>query len=188
MLNLDTILALIRHFFVSNVTNVNILVCEDQVDAPEQLLNYLQQVYADVQANGRITVSHKDGEAIALQMTSDEGVHQFQISRQDEKFYLSKIDAFAMKVTGESPALFIYHQDKVGVIAAVTAKLSERDINIARLDVHRRGKGQDALLVMELDVPIDPAGRQELTHLQNVTHVDYYLPPRDLQQLPGSIS
>jgi L-serine deaminase len=180
MSNLDHILSLIRHFFVSNLQEVRILVCEDQVPNPQEVLEHLLHIYSDVSVSGRIGVSHKNGEAIDLQIVSDEGSQRFQISQAEDHYFLSRMNDFPMKVTGESPTLFLYHEDHVGVIAAVTSLLSERDINIARLDVHRRGKGQLALLVMELDSPIDPQDRQKLAQLPHITHVEYYLPPASL--------
>jgi L-serine deaminase len=181
MSNLDNILLLIRHFFVSHIQEVRILVCEDQVDEPKRILDHLLHVYTDVEVEGRIGVSHKHGEAIDLQIMSAEGMQRFQISCVDGQYYLSRLNDFTMKVTGEAPTLFVYHEDHVGVIAAVTALLSERDINIARLDVQRRGKGQLALLVIEMDSPIDPIDRQKLAQLSHITHVEYYLPPQSLR-------
>lgn len=65
---------------------------------------------------------------------------------------LQEIDGFPVKITGELPALVIFHRDVHGVVAAVAALLAERKINIASMTLGRKSRGGMASLVAELDM------------------------------------
>ncbi len=65
-----------------------------------------------------------------------------------------QVDGFDLHLTGESPALLIFHQDAYGTIASVTRLLAESAINISHMEVARAKKGQDALMVIETDQPV----------------------------------
>jgi D-3-phosphoglycerate dehydrogenase len=53
--------------------------------------------------------------------------------------------------------LVVQHEDRPGVIAAISTLLASNDINIARIELGRdRPRGQ-AVMLMEIDDPIDGA-------------------------------
>lgn len=70
---------------------------------------------------------------------------------------ICEVDGFALKLSGESPALLIFHIDTYGTIASVTTLLAEKKINISHMEVSRLEKGRLALMVIETDqsVPDD---------------------------------
>jgi L-serine dehydratase len=63
------------------------------------------------------------------------------------------VDDFDVKFTGASPTLVISHADRPGMVAEVTALLRERQINIAAMDVDRKGRNGEAMTVLEIDSP-----------------------------------
>ncbi len=65
---------------------------------------------------------------------------------------LQEIDGFPVKITGELPALVIFHRDVHGVVAAVAARLADKKINIASMTLGRKSRGGLASLVAELDM------------------------------------
>ncbi len=71
-----------------------------------------------------------------------------------------RVDGFDLRLTGESPALLIFHQDAYGVIASVTQILALSHINISHMEVSRNEKGREALMVIETDqqVPAEITG------------------------------
>ncbi|MCX7568435.1 L-serine ammonia-lyase, iron-sulfur-dependent subunit beta [Tumebacillus sp. DT12] len=69
-----------------------------------------------------------------------------------------EIYGFQVKITGSYPTLVIPHADRYGVVAAVTAILSAHQLNISTMEVARRGRGSDALMVIGTDeMPPDDA-------------------------------
>jgi len=62
-----------------------------------------------------------------------------------------EIDGFKVKMTASYPTLVIPHTDRYGVVAAVTAILSNHHLNISVMEVSRRGRGSDALMVISTD-------------------------------------
>ncbi|NLX83735.1 MAG: L-serine ammonia-lyase, iron-sulfur-dependent, subunit beta [Clostridiales bacterium] len=67
---------------------------------------------------------------------------------------ITRVDGFDLRLSGESPALLIFHQDAFGAIAAVTQLLAYAQVNISHMEVSRAQRGQDALMVIETDQPI----------------------------------
>lgn len=65
-----------------------------------------------------------------------------------------EINGFQVEVDGTYTVLVTRHRDEPGVIAEVTKVLAIHGINIAFLDVSRRARGSEALLLAETDDPI----------------------------------
>ncbi len=70
---------------------------------------------------------------------------------------ITQVDSFHLRLSGEAPALLIFHRDAYGTIAPVTQQLAENCINISHMEVSRSERGRDALMVIETDqqVPED---------------------------------
>lgn len=68
---------------------------------------------------------------------------------------ITRVDGFDLRLSGEAPALLIFHQDAYGTIASVTRILAENAINISHMEVARAERGQDALMVIETDQPVN---------------------------------
>ena len=64
---------------------------------------------------------------------------------------LSAIDGVPVDVAGEYPTLFVRHDDKPGMLAALTGALSAQHINIATIRTFRNARGGDAYTVVEVD-------------------------------------
>ena len=67
------------------------------------------------------------------------------------KVRLQSINGFKTELDGALEALLVLHQDTRGVIAGVAAILAAWGFNIASMTSHRTDKGDDALLVVEVD-------------------------------------
>jgi len=66
-------------------------------------------------------------------------------------FLIQELDDFQVSLNGELDALLVLHHDEVGVIACVSKALAFHGINIASILSHRKEKGDEALLVVEMD-------------------------------------
>lgn len=75
------------------------------------------------------------------------------------------IDGFDVSVDGSYSVLMTRHRDEPGVIAEITRVLAHHHINIAFLDVSRKVRGSDALLIAETD---DPLPREAVDHVSQL--------------------
>lgn len=64
---------------------------------------------------------------------------------------LSRINGVDVDITGEYDTIFVAHRDTPGVLAALTVRLSEHDVNIAFMRTYRTERGGAAYTVFELD-------------------------------------
>lgn len=75
-----------------------------------------------------------------------------------------EVDGFAVSLTGRLPTLVVYADDVPGTIAAIAGMFAERNLNLATMHVDRTGRGEQALMTIEVDdhIPDDLlAGLQE---------------------------
>lgn len=77
------------------------------------------------------------------------------------KVALLEADGFAMNLSGDAWTILVFHKDHFGMIASVARVLADHRINIARMEMSRKAKGQEALLIIETDQEIhEPIGMQ----------------------------
>ena len=75
---------------------------------------------------------------------------------------ITRIDDFRVDMQPSGTFLVVQHEDRPGVISAVSTLLARNDINIARIELGRdRPRGQ-AVMLMEIDDPISDALLEEL--------------------------
>ncbi|MFJ7729008.1 L-serine ammonia-lyase, iron-sulfur-dependent subunit beta [Neobacillus sp. NPDC097160] len=84
---------------------------------------------------------------------------------------ITELNSFPLKLSGEHPAILVVHQDRFGIISAVTSVLSKHEINIGHMEVSRLEKGEMALMVIEVDQKIDDIVIEELKNLSNVSQI-----------------
>ncbi|MGA9226689.1 MAG: L-serine ammonia-lyase, iron-sulfur-dependent subunit beta [Mesobacillus sp.] len=84
---------------------------------------------------------------------------------------ITEINSFKLKLSGANPAILVVHQDRFGLISAVTSVLSKYEINIGHMEVSRKERGDEAVMVIEMDHKIDDFVFAELSSLQGVTQV-----------------
>lgn len=65
-----------------------------------------------------------------------------------------EINGMEVSFSCDYPTLLIFHQDRPGVISAVTSLLALHGINIAFMRVFRQAKREDACMVIETDGPV----------------------------------
>ncbi|WP_404450035.1 L-serine ammonia-lyase, iron-sulfur-dependent subunit beta [Sutcliffiella horikoshii] len=87
------------------------------------------------------------------------------------KIEITELNGFALKLSGNHPALLVVHDDRYGAIAGVANVLAKFAINIGHMEVSRKEKGKKALMTIEVDQNIDDAVIQELSTLPNITQV-----------------
>ena len=61
------------------------------------------------------------------------------------------IDDFGVRFSGMSPTIVIRHLDRIGMLAEITGLFSRHSLNIASMEVDRRGRNGEAMTVVEAD-------------------------------------
>lgn len=81
---------------------------------------------------------------------------------------ITQVDGFRLGLSGESPALLIFHKDVYGTIACITQLLAKACININHMEVSRQDRGQTALMVIETDELVDASVIDLMNRQDNV--------------------
>lgn len=84
------------------------------------------------------------------------------------KIEIIEMNGFKLRLSGNHPAIFVVHHDRYGVIAAVSNLLAKYEMNIGHMEVSRREKGEEALMVMEVDQNVEQKLLDELSSLPNI--------------------
>ncbi|MCK6256972.1 L-serine ammonia-lyase, iron-sulfur-dependent subunit beta [Fictibacillus sp. KIGAM418] len=87
------------------------------------------------------------------------------------KIEIVELNGFELKLSGNHPAILIVHNDRYGAIAGVANILAKHQINIGHMRVSRKEKGQEALMIIEVDQNIDPVLIEEIESLPIVQQV-----------------
>jgi len=119
--------------------------------------------------------AHPNSARLALGAASGETLTVTAASVGGGNVEVSEIDSFATLLSGGLDALAMWHQDKPGFLAHVTAVLACVSANIATIRTARRHRGSEALTVIELDAPPEP---EVSALLKKIDHV------RKLRVLP----
>lgn len=73
-----------------------------------------------------------------------------------------------------TPTLIVVHQDVPGMIAKVTSILSETNTNIGTMTVTRESKGENAIMIIEVDDPQVEETVKRLKQPPNIDSVNYF--------------
>lgn len=87
------------------------------------------------------------------------------------KVEIIRLNEFELEFTGTAPAIVILHQDKYGAIAAVSAVIAEHQINIGQMKVSRKVKGDEALMVIEVDQAVEQEVLNQIGLLDGIYQV-----------------
>lgn len=87
------------------------------------------------------------------------------------KIQIIELNGFALRLSGNHPALLILHNDRSGAIASVTDILAKYRLNIGHMEVNRKDKGKEALMVIEVDENVEPHVIYELKQADHIIQV-----------------
>ncbi|MGM0125400.1 L-serine dehydratase, iron-sulfur-dependent, beta subunit [Enterococcus sp. AZ194] len=87
---------------------------------------------------------------------------------------LSELNGFKISLSMGTPTYIIVHQDLPGMIAKVTGVLSESNINISTMTVTRESKGENAIMIIEVDDPQIGETVARLVTLPHIYSVNYF--------------
>ncbi|MFC3419729.1 L-serine ammonia-lyase, iron-sulfur-dependent subunit beta [Salinicoccus hispanicus] len=87
------------------------------------------------------------------------------------KIEVVSINDYPINISGNYPALLVFHKDTFGTIARVTTILGNNRINVSQMNVSRKEKGDIALMTIELDDTIESAVIEEVRQASGVDRV-----------------
>ncbi|MDI6801684.1 MAG: phosphoglycerate dehydrogenase [Thermodesulfovibrionales bacterium] len=90
-------------------------------------------------------------------------------SKKDPR--IVKIDEFPVEISPEGSMLFMYNNDKPGVIGNIGNLLGKNSINIARMHFGRETAGGKAISVVNIDSPVSEKLLEEIKNLPNILDV-----------------
>jgi L-serine dehydratase len=87
------------------------------------------------------------------------------------------VDGQRVEFTGEYPTLIITHLDVPGMIYKVSTLLFNENINIAFMNVYRKGRGSEASMVVETDSIVEERIIDKIKDLGNIKNIEEIIPP-----------
>ncbi|WP_182186397.1 L-serine ammonia-lyase, iron-sulfur-dependent subunit beta [Pectinatus frisingensis] len=105
---------------------------------------------------------------VKLELTGIDGkkMEIVGVSLGGGKVSICEINGFAADVRGEEYTLLMVYNDQRGVVAVVSSLLSEKDINISRMRVFRKGKHQEAVMIIDTDSEVPDDVVQKINSLE----------------------
>ncbi|SDC40002.1 L-serine ammonia-lyase, iron-sulfur-dependent subunit beta [Shouchella lonarensis] len=132
---------------------------------------HAKQAQLDVRIHKEDTLTAHPN-TVRIRLHSDEKqLELVGISIGGGKIEIIELNGFALRLSGNHPAILVVHQDRYGAIAAVSNVLAKHAVNIGHMEVSRKEKGEEALMVMEVDQNVDAPLLQELQTLPHILHV-----------------
>lgn len=111
-----------------------------------------------------IHLKSKTGKKLGLQASSLGG----------GRIMVNKLNGFDVNFSGMYHTLVIRNRDEHGIVASVTNILSQLRLNVANMNVCRRKRGGEMLMVIELDEGLKPNQVAFLSELPGILSVAYY--------------
>lgn len=81
------------------------------------------------------------------------------------------VNGFDVKFTMNYPVLLVFHKDAPGMVANISRILDGGVVNIGYMDVDRKGRGGEALTVVETDEPVPAELIGKINSLPSVNRV-----------------
>lgn len=106
---------------------------------------------------------------IILRVKADRKEHRLSgtlLGRTDPR--IVRINDFAVEIVPEGTMLFMYNNDRPGVIGNIGSYLGKCNINIARMHFGRESQGGMAISVVSIDSPISESQLEELKKMPNI--------------------
>lgn len=114
---------------------------------------------------------HPNTAKVRLGTSTEDVLELVGISIGGGKIEIIELNSFQLKLSGNHPAILVVHDDRYGVIAAVSNVLAKHEINIGHMEVSRKEKGKEALMVIEVDQNPADYLLMEVGSLPNISKV-----------------
>lgn len=86
---------------------------------------------------------------------------------------ICQIDGLEANFNADYPTLIVHNLDQPGHVTEVTSMLAHKSVNIATMQLYRRNRGGNAVMILECDQEIPIESVQWLTKLEGIMKVTY---------------
>ena len=111
--------------------------------------------------------------AVDIYFEGDKNMYIHGQSTGAGEIAIRKIDDFNVKLTGKYNTLLLVYKDMPGMISQVSTILQYHNINIASLICDRNAKGEQASLIISVDVTISQSVIESTEEIPQVYFVSY---------------
>ena len=127
---------------------------------------------------GTIDLGDAHPNSVKIVMTGESGsvVEVVAASLGGGRIEVTQLDGVAVSFSGECPTLIVHNVDQPGYITEVTSLLGKQGINIATMQLYRKNRGGEAVMVIECDDEVPVETRTELASQEGIMKVSYYSP------------
>ncbi|GAF12832.1 L-serine dehydratase, beta subunit [Bacillus sp. JCM 19045] len=132
---------------------------------------YAKEAAMDVSIHEEGAIDHHPNTAKIKLYKGNREFELVGVSIGGGKIEIIELNGFELRLSGNHPAILVVHQDRYGVIAAVSNLLAKYQMNIGHMEVSRKEKGEQALMVIEVDQNVDEFLVQSLAELPHILHV-----------------
>lgn len=136
-----------------------------------RLLQLAQEEGMDVTFVCEEAIPHHPNTMKIVMNAEDDWMDVTAISVGGGAVVVTEVLDFPLKLSGDYPALLIFHKDAYGAVASVANQLLKYEINISHMEVSRREKGELALMVIETDQAIPSAFIDEVLQAPHINKV-----------------
>ncbi len=112
----------------------------------------------------------------------EEPAHQVRVLWDRMQAAIVAVDRFSLDRPLSGEMLITHHRDVPGVIGRVGTVLGRYDVNIAGMEVGRHHRGEEALMVVNVDDPISDEALAEIRSIPGMETAYRISLPRDLHQ------
>ncbi len=117
--------------------------------------------------------AHPNTVLLQVQDAQDRALEVNASSLGGGRVRVNAIDGLEAAFTGDYPTLIIRNQDQPGAVAEVSAILSQRQVNIAAMQLYRDRRGGLAVMVLESDQSIPAEAVEALRSAPGIVRVTY---------------
>ena len=122
-----------------------------------------------------ITLKDAHPNTAVLRLTGEHGrkIEVQAASIGGGRILIAKLDGIEVNFSAEKPTLIVHNVDQPGHVAQVNSMLSEKQVNIATLQLYRDKRGGYAVMVIETDQEVPEESVAWLEQLDGIIKVTY---------------
>lgn len=116
---------------------------------------------------------HPNSVKMLLTGTSGKELEIVAASIGGGRIQICELDGLTANFSGDYPTLIVHNVDQPGHVTEVTSMLAHKSVNIATMQLYRKSRGGDAVMVIECDQEVPVEAIRWLAHLEGIVKVTY---------------
>lgn len=89
------------------------------------------------------------------------------------RIQICELDGITANFSGDYPTLIVHNIDQPGHVTEVTSMLAHKGVNIATMQLYRKSRGGNAVMVIECDQEVPKESLEWLERLEGILKVTY---------------